>query len=159
MFEAAPLELLFPGVAAADVARLRVAVSVLDSGRPEGSTPRWHWMVEHAVFPESETAGIPVVLCTAVTMDDRAGDWAELELDVSWTRDGQLEVTAQVGVACWCEVNHNTHYVDRLTALVGGDRPLARAFERAVDQMVVWLAGPSDPFVWRAGAGLPSPGR
>ncbi|MGW2865521.1 hypothetical protein [Streptomyces sp. NPDC001205] len=156
-FEAAPHDLLFPGVGAAEVARLRAAAAALDAARPLGDAPKWHWLLKHSVFPGPDTVGIPVILCTAVSMHASPTDWTELELDVSWTRQGLLQVTAQVGVACFCEVDHNTHYVEELNLVIEGERSLAAAFERAVEQIVDWTSAPSDPAVWRTKAGMPSP--
>lgn len=89
------------------------------------------------MFPGPDTAGTPVLLCTTVLMDDRPGDWTELELDVCWTTSqGELEVSAQLGVACFCEEDHNTHYVESLSLVVDGERSLAEAFEQAVEHVV-----------------------
>ncbi|WP_183096893.1 hypothetical protein [Streptomyces sp. TLI_171] len=102
VFEAVPLGLLLPGSPAALVARLRVAGAALDSARPVGDAPTWYWQPEYAAFPGPDTALVPLVLSTSVTVDNRPGDsdWTELELDVCWTRQGRLEVSAHVGVAC-----------------------------------------------------------
>lgn len=139
-FARAPLDLLFPGIGEDVVTRLRAAAAFLDAARPSGDPPKWHWTPDHAVFPGPGAVGIPVVLCTAVSMDDGPDDWTEYELDVCWTRRGSLLTTAQVGVACRCEVDHGTHYVEELALEVGNDLSLAETFERAAHQVGEWIS-------------------
>ncbi|MEV6523441.1 hypothetical protein AB0M43_15940 [Longispora sp. NPDC051575] len=154
-----PLEVLFPGVAQDDVGRLRLAADALDAARPAADAPDWHWLEDHAVFPGPDGVGVPVILYTAVTLESRLSDWTELELDVCWTRSGQLAVTAQLGVGCWCPIDHSVHHVEQHVLLVDDTRSLADTFEQAVAQVIVWTAGPADPSIWRERAGLPSPAR
>ncbi|MER5603355.1 hypothetical protein [Streptomyces sp. NPDC002265] len=156
-FEAAPHGKLFPGIGAVEVARLRAAAAALDAARPSADAPKWHWLLKHSVFPGPDTVGIPVIVCTTVSMHASPDDWTELELDVCWGRQGLLQVTAQVGVACFCDVDHNTHYVEELALEIEGERSLAAAFEEAVEHVIDWTSAPSDPCLWRAKAGLSSP--
>lgn len=154
---AMPLEQLFPRITAADAARMRTAMAALDAARPAEDAPTWHWMPGHATFPGTAQPGTPVIICTAVTMNNRLSDWTEFELDICWTPDGRLEVTAQVGVGCWCPTDHNTHYVEQINLSIDDTHCLAEAFEKATEQIITWAAGPSDPSIWRQAAGLPSP--
>ncbi|WTW98210.1 hypothetical protein OG216_34895 [Streptomycetaceae bacterium NBC_01309] len=144
-FTDAPLGLLFPSIESPDEARLRAAAAAVDAVRGPGGRTTWHWAPEPS----------QVMVCTAVSADDRPGDWTELQLDICSTTTGFYEVTAQLGIACLCPADHGTHYVERFSQEVGCGRSLAEAFERAAHQVVRWTSAPSDPSFWRTRAGLP----
>ncbi|KQV14539.1 MULTISPECIES: hypothetical protein [unclassified Kitasatospora] len=158
-FSDVPLTGLFRDLATVDVERMRQAARSVDSVRPAGKRPPWDWFMEHAASPAplpSAATGAMVVLLTAVGLYDGSSDWLELELDVSWTCDG-LSVTAAVSVACWCDVNHNTHYIDPVDLKVVDGASLAASFEAAAGRVLSWTKRPHDPSFWRARAGLPQP--
>lgn len=154
-FEAVPLAELFPDIEAPEVLVMRLVALALDSARPPEDAPTWYWSIDNAAFPGPKTVGTAVFLSTAVSIGDRS-DWTELDIDASWTRQGMREVTASVGVTCFCDVDHGTHYVEQLSLIANGYSSLSRRLERAVEQVLAWLAGPLEPAYWRARAGLPS---
>ncbi|WP_406335720.1 hypothetical protein [Streptomyces sp. NBC_00203] len=84
------------------------------------------------------------------------GDQLEFLLDVSWTDQGQLSVSAAVNVACWRDVDHATHDADALHVVIGAEPSLSQAFQAGADRLVGWLADPRDPDYWRHRAGLPA---
>ncbi|WP_412075993.1 hypothetical protein ACLF6K_09310 [Streptomyces xanthophaeus] len=100
------------------------------ASRYRGSPQIWEWFPQHVTFPGQAKAGTPEILLAEVSLDDEGSDWLEVSLDVEWTEEGLLNVWSAISVACWCEVNHNNH----------------------------WLGGPRDPELWRAHAGLPTQG-
>lgn len=152
---AATLELLFPGTEAADHERILHAVEAVDAVCPSGNAV-WEWSPDHAAFPGTDAPGVPEILLKEIPLYDADSEWLGLEFDVEWTEDGELKVCVAVGVACWCEVNHGTHYGDSLNVPVGGSTSLAEAFEAAAAKLTTWLGGSRDPEWWRNLAGLPS---
>ncbi len=151
----APFERLFPRQTASSISRIRAAGETLDSSRPEEDPAIWEWMAAHATYPGAPTPGTPVVLYRAMSVEDRDGDWAEVELDVSWARNAGYEVAAQLGIACHCDTDHGTHYVQRFTSVAADFSDLAELFEAAVQTALALIAGPTDPTYWREVEGLP----
>ncbi|MFJ3878391.1 hypothetical protein ACIPW5_13120 [Streptomyces sp. NPDC090077] len=154
-FEAVPLEALFPDAGAADLGRLARSAAEIDGALVPGKRLVWEWFPEHVIFPGRSVAGTPEILLTEVSLYDEGSDWLALSLDVEWTEEGLLRVWSAISVACWCEVEHNAHYVDPVDRTVAGATSLADAFETAAGRFVQALAGPRDPEHWRAHAILP----
>ncbi|MDG4859024.1 hypothetical protein P8605_12815 [Streptomyces sp. T-3] len=154
---AAPLDVLFTGAVLADLERIRQAADTVDAACASGPVV-WQWSLDHAVFPGAEAPGVPVILLAEIPLYDADSDWLGLEFDVEWTEDGTLNVCVAVGLACWCEVNHGTHYVDSFNPPVSESTSLGDAFEAAAAKLIRWLAGPRGPEWWRTLAALPSPG-
>ena len=150
-----PLPSLFPHATNDDLDRIRRAATAFDRARLEyGIT--WEWALQHATFSETPTTGIPEILLAVITVDSQDSDWLEFDLDVEWTPHGLLRVVAAVSVACWCDTDHNTHYVDQVTLTIDQETRLGEAFETASRQMISWARDPHTPPWWRAEAGLPS---
>jgi hypothetical protein len=136
--------------------RIHAAALTLDQVKAATDPARWWWHLAYATFPGPGTAGIAVILSTSVTIDEGPGDWTELELDVSWSRAGAREVTAQLGIACHCDTDHGTHYTRRLVTAAATGSALALAMQDATRSLVIWASEPSSPGYWRAAARLPS---
>ncbi|MEU8123607.1 hypothetical protein AB0C21_33255 [Spirillospora sp. NPDC049024] len=157
-FDDVPLHALFPQSDAGDLERMRSASRALDAKRPPAQQPLWEWAPHHAVFSRDQAPGtVAEILLTTIPIYDQEADWLEFELDVSWTREGLLCASAAVSVACWCDKDHGTHYVDPLALVVDNGISLGHAFENAANRTVSWLEDPRDPSWWRARADLPSP--
>ncbi|MER6218755.1 hypothetical protein ABT213_32575 [Streptomyces sp. NPDC001674] len=154
-FDAVPLEVLFPDADLADFARLRRSADEIDGARASGKLQVWEWFPQHITFPGRTKAGTPEVLLAEVSLYDEGSDWLEVSLDVEWTAEGLLSVCSTISVACWCEVDHNAHYIDPVDRAVAGETSLADAFETAASRFIQGLAGSRDPVFWRAHAGLP----
>lgn len=154
-----PFAVLFPEAAAHELEHVRRVAAAVDALRPAGDRPDWHWHREHVPCPEPLPAAImPMLLHTTVGVhhDETGVDWLELDLDVVWTGPGVLGALASVSVACWCDIDHNTHYPVEAVVEVGPDSPLGDAFERAASLLPRWLDCPHDPEYWRAQGMLPA---
>jgi hypothetical protein len=154
-----PLAMLFPGAAAHELEHIRRVAAAVDALRPADDPPEWEWFRKHAACPDPMPEGItPLILTTvvAVVHEETGVDWLELELDVAWLRAGVPGALAAVSVACWCDIDHNTHYPAEAVWEVGTGLRLGDAFERAASRLPGWLACPADPEYWRAQAVLPA---
>lgn len=102
--------------------------------------------------------GGPILSCSLIgTMPLGEDDEAELELSVG-TVDGEqgVLVSATLGVYCWCDQNHNIHYVREARTSTTTAEELTAAIESASEQLVQWRDTAShDAEWWRAQAGLP----
>ncbi|MFJ8011096.1 hypothetical protein [Streptomyces sp. NPDC096339] len=154
-FDAVPLEALFPEASVADFGRLRRSADGIDRVRTPGKPQLWEWFPQHVRFPGQSMAGTPEILLAEVSLYDEDADWLEASLDVEWTKEGLLNVWSAISVACWCEVDHNAHYIDPVERTVIGSTSLADAFEAVTHRFIQRLAGPLDPEFWRAHASLP----
>jgi hypothetical protein len=156
-FAAIPLGSLFPETPLHDLERVREVVAATDTAlREYGGT--WEWALHHATFPGGSTPGVPEILLASVVMEtENQYDWLEFDLDVEWTPTGRLRVVAAVNVACFCAIDHNSHYTDELALIVDQGSPLSEAFEAASQQLITWLNGSHDPAWWRTRAELPRP--
>lgn len=153
-----PLAALFHSVGVTELERIREAGRSLDGSGWKHRGPEWSWFPQHAEFPGRHVVGTPQILLAEMVRHDEGGDSLSLVLDVTWGPEGGLRVTAAVNAACWCEVDHATHDVDSLELAVGTDVSLGAAFERGVEQMLLWSEGQRDPSYWRSRAGFPSRG-
>ncbi|MET9607063.1 hypothetical protein ABZZ17_18585 [Streptomyces sp. NPDC006512] len=154
-FDAVPLGALFPDASVADLGRLRRSADGIDGVQVPGKFQVWEWFPQHVTFPGRAVAGTPEILLAEVSLYGAGGDWLEVSLDVEWTKEGLLNVWSAISLACWCEVDHNAHYVDPVERTVVGATSLADAFETVAGRFIAWLAGPRDPEFWRAHASLP----
>lgn len=154
-FDAVPLEALFPDAGVADLDRIRRSADAIDGAQVSRKPQVWQWFPQHVTFPGRAKAGTPEVLLAEVSLYDEGGDWLEVSLDVEWTEEGLLSVWSAISVACWCEVDHNAHYIDPVERTVVGTTSLADAFETSADRFIQWLTGPRDPEFWRARASFP----
>ncbi|WP_327434509.1 hypothetical protein [Streptomyces sp. NBC_01236] len=154
-WDAVPLSALFPQLSASEVEVLRRAARAIDEARVGEPEPAWLWASHHAAFP-GPGPGIAVILLADIVGPAGPGDQLEFLLDVSWTDQGELSVSAAVNVACWCDVDHATHDADALHVVIGGETSLSQAFQAGADRLVDWLADPRDPDYWRNRAGLPA---
>lgn len=153
-FEAAPLSALFPGASAGDRARIEQAAGAIDAARPD--EPVWHWLMDHAEHPERSDSLLQV-LCTGVLLNNAGSDWLELDLDIEWQPNGVQRAYAAVNVACWCEVDHNSHFLNEVSVDITDDVSVGEAVERSAGSLLAWIGGPVDPSAWRERAGLPQP--
>ncbi|MEU8134402.1 hypothetical protein [Streptodolium elevatio] len=154
-----PLAALFPGAPTHDLDHVRRVAAAVDTLRLAAEPPEWEWFRDHAACPDPLPEGItPLVLTTTVALvhEETGVDWLELELDVAWIRPGGLAALAAVSVACWCDIDHNTHYPVETVVDVRNGLPLGEAFEHAASRLPAWLACPRDPEYWRAQAALPA---
>ncbi|MDI2131246.1 hypothetical protein [Yinghuangia seranimata] len=153
-----PLALLFPGAGADQLEHVRRVAAAVDALRPPGDPPTWEWWPEHAVSPEPIAGVTPLVLVTAVGLYNEGlnADWLDLELDVVWVRPGVLAVIAAVSVACWCDIDHATHYLEEAVVELVPGVDLGEAMELAAGRMPRWLGCPHDPEYWRAQGLLPA---
>ena len=62
-------------------------------------------------------------------------------------------------VACWCEPDHNAHYIDHRQWTAGSIEVLLDRLDDAIEVASEWLARRTDPNLWRQSAGLPQPKR
>lgn len=154
-FDAVPLETLFPDASVADLGRLRRSAADIDGVQISGKPQVWEWFPQHVTFPGRSVTGTPEILLAEVSLYDEGSDWLEVSLDVEWTKEGLLNVWSAISVACWCEVNHNAHYIDPVERTIVGATSLADAFETVAGRFVQGLAGPRDAEFWRAHASLP----
>ncbi|NUU25134.1 MAG: hypothetical protein HOV68_27065, partial [Streptomycetaceae bacterium] len=147
-----PLAALFPGAAAHELEHIRRVAAAVDALRPPGAAASWEWFRDHAVCPDPMPGHItPLVLSTSVALlaDETGVDWLDLELDVAWVAPGVIGALAAVSVACWCDIDHNTHYPAEDIVEIGPRTALGDAFERAASRWPRWLACPHDPEYWR----------
>ncbi|MGP8296559.1 hypothetical protein ACTPOK_01010 [Streptomyces inhibens] len=147
--EDAPLEQLFPDAGEGDLELIRLAAAQVDAARAPKFPVLWEW-----------EAG---VLYTDVTVYDEADDRLEFLLQVDCSEDVCPHIFVSVCVACGCEKNHETHFLDEvpvflteLTSLYEGAE-LGMAFSLAAGQLVSWIEDPRDPSYWRSLRGLPAP--
>lgn len=154
-----PLAVLFPGAAAHELEHIQRVAAAVDALRPPGDPGEWEWFGDHAVCPDPMPRDItPLVLSTAMSLHhDAAGaDWLDLELDIAWVGPGRLGALAAVSVACWCDIDHNTHYPVEEVVEIAPGLALGDAFEFAASRLPRWLACPCDPEYWRAQGLLPA---
>jgi hypothetical protein len=154
VFKDVPLAALFPQLPTAEVESLQCSARRVDAARVRDSVPEWQWAPTHAVFP-GPGPGSAVILLAETNEHADSSDHLAFHLDVFWTDEGRLSVSAAVNVACWCETDHATHYVDDLTLLVKGDTSLGQAFQECAEQLISWLENPREPDYWRERAVLP----
>ncbi|MET8294124.1 hypothetical protein [Streptomyces sp. NPDC005180] len=155
LIEDVPLSAIFPQASAADLEAVQRAARGVDAARAWEERPEWEWALRHAVFPGVGPA-TPVVFGADVVARSGRGDQLEFLLQVLWTAEGRLAVSAAVSVACWCESDHATHEVDAIELVAGTSISLGRAFEAGAERLLGWLADPRDADYWRDRADLPS---
>ncbi|MCX4775288.1 hypothetical protein [Streptomyces sp. NBC_01264] len=149
-----PLSTIFPQASAVDLEAVQQAARAVDAARTWDERPEWEWALAHAVFPGA-SPGTPVVFGVDVVAYSGGGDQPEFLLQMLWTEDGRLVVSAAVSVACWCETDHATHDVDAIELAVGTGTSIGQAFEVGAERLVGWLADPRDADYWRDRAALP----
>ncbi|MEU8137280.1 hypothetical protein [Streptodolium elevatio] len=152
-----PFERLFPQLDDSGRERLTAAARALDLRRSLDDPARWFWNEPDPADPQPEPEAQPHVLGTALLLYESDGDWLELGLDV-WHQEGpRVSVTATVEVACWCELDHNMHAVQRAEWTADGGQALVEAFNAAALSVIRRIEGPRDPRDLRTRAGLPNP--
>jgi hypothetical protein len=157
-FEELPTELLLPSVSLEAKSRLRGIGLSLDQAQLDG---RCAWY-GHPSIAQAADVGPHAFIATfgfsVGTYTARNDDWLELTVEVGWRRPRLRSVEFDVGVACWCQDDHGTHYIVSRSEAVGDDTQLVAAFERSAAELISWWqAGPHDPNTVRAGVGLPNP--
>lgn len=159
-FDDFDLTVLFPEMSAAEMARVRVAAARLNEARLPDGKLRWGWFPENldAAPAVTRSAPMPIVVDGSVWFTGHS-EVMELTLEVYRETPPAFTVSADLGVECWCDPDHGTHYVRNLERLVGTGAALADAVEAAVNVLVAWSAETHDPSVHRTAAGLPNPQR
>jgi hypothetical protein len=109
--------------------------------------------------PDSESPGLEggrrTLTSTVLTAWRTADDWLEMGIDIARDAAEQVWVTADVGIACMCETDHNMHYVHQAEWLAASPDALASALESAVEVLSAWFREPGVATPWRVAAGLP----
>ncbi|MET9214521.1 MULTISPECIES: hypothetical protein [unclassified Nocardia] len=154
-FERIDLGAVLPGLSAEEAARIGRAASRIDEIQSPLRRSGWDW------FPDNVRADPPpdrvqlVIFGTGI-VNDAPGDWLEYELSVVREEQPRMSVEVLIGVACWCEREHGTHYVRSQAWLVGTAASFTEAFESAAGVLLSWMDGNRSPSEARAAAGLPN---
>jgi hypothetical protein len=152
-----PFERLFAQLDDVGRQRLTAAAKALDLRRSLDDPARWFWNEPDPGEPAHAAEATPHILGTALLLYESDGDWLELGLDI-WRHEGPfVSVTATVEVACWCEVDHSMHAVQRAEWPASTGTALVEAFNAAALSVIRRIEGPRDPRELRARAGLPNP--
>jgi hypothetical protein len=80
--------------------------------------------------------------------------WLEFALDVRYAAHGALLVTAAVGAACFCLVDHSAHAAAKAEWTARSGAQLLNAFETALGQLAAWSEDAISSDTWRARAYL-----
>ena len=156
--EELPIDRLLPSASQHVRDQLREIGRGLELSVADGR-PSWYGYPGHLPPSEIPPRTFFAILGVSIGYHNRRNDdWLDLSLEIGWRRPRLLSVEFDIGVACWCEDDHGTHYVVDCRETVGDDDQLVHTFERLAAELVArWRSGPHEAKAVRARVGLTNP--